>query len=40
MENTRLNTSTESDKYSPRHIKVAASPPKGVKAIDLDGIKA
>jgi len=36
---TRLNTSTGSDKYSPRHIKVQASPPKGVKAIDLEGIK-
>ena len=36
----QLNNSLASDKYSPRHIKVEASPPKGVKGIDLDKMEA
>jgi len=37
---TRLNTSTGSEKYSPRRISVEASPPKGVKSINLDSVKS
>ena len=36
----QLNNSLTSDKYSPRHIKVEASPPKGVKDIDLDKLRS